>query len=163
MMVTTMLIRRANKRDIDRWMELVDKVRAQFPGLETLVALEKHRRVVLGYMARQAALCAEETGEFVGALLFDREDSTLCFLAVDPTCRRRGVATRLVRQMLSLLDADRDVLVTTYCDGVPEGAAARAFYKWLGFVEGRLTEAFGSPVQEFVLPARTKKGGDLAD
>ena len=27
---------------------------------------------------------------------------------------------------------------------------ARAFYKRLGFTEGKLTEEFGSPVQEFV-------------
>lgn len=32
-----------------------------------------------------------------------------------------------------------------------EGIAARAFYKHLGFVEGKLTEEFGSPIQEFVL------------
>lgn len=28
---------------------------------------------------------------------------------------------------------------------------ARAFYKKIGFTEGKLTEEFGSPVQEFVL------------
>lgn len=41
--------------------------------------------------------------------------------------------------------------MTTYREGVPEGIAARAFYRRLGFAEGRLTEEFGSPVQEFVL------------
>ena len=35
--------------------------------------------------------------------------------------------------------------------GAPAGIAARAFYKRLGFTEGKLTEEFGSPVQEFVL------------
>lgn len=34
---------------------------------------------------------------------------------------------------------------------IPEGIAARAFYKQLGFIEGKLTEEFGSPVQEFIL------------
>lgn len=35
--------------------------------------------------------------------------------------------------------------------GVPEGVAARAFYKRIGFTEGKLTEEFGSTVQEFML------------
>ena len=49
------------------------------------------------------------------------------------------------------LDHERDIIDTTYREGVPEGIAARAFYKHLGFAEGKLTEEFGSPVQEFVL------------
>ena len=45
---------------------------------------------------------------------------------------------------------------TTYCEDVPEGRAARAFYRHMGFLEGRLTEEFGAVVQEFVLPAKSK-------
>ena len=75
----------------------------------------------------------------------------LCFLAVDPACRRQHIAEKLVRYMFTFLDSDRAVTVTTYREGAPEGRAARAFYRHLGFVEGRLTEEFGSPVQEFVL------------
>lgn len=61
------------------------------------------------------------------------------------------IAREMVNHMLSLLDANQDVVVTTYREGDPEGVAARAFYKHLGFEEGRLTEEFGSPVQEFIL------------
>lgn len=53
--------------------------------------------------------------------------------------------------MLTFLDYEKEVVVTTYREGVPEGEAARAFYKRLGFSEGKLTEVFGSPVQEFRL------------
>ena len=53
--------------------------------------------------------------------------------------------------MLSVVDPEKDIVVTTYREGVPEGIAARAFYKRLGFTEGELTEEFGSPVQEFIL------------
>ena len=137
--------------EIDRWMALVDQVKAAFPGLETPEAMAEHRSTVLGFMERNAALCAKINGNIVGALLFSREDSVLCFLAVDPGFRRRHIAEKLVRHMFTFLDADRDVTVTTYREGVPEGRAARAFYRHLGFVEGRLTEEFGSPVQEFVL------------
>ena len=57
----------------------------------------------------------------------------------------------MLSYMFTKLDSSKDIFVTTYRDGVPEGIAARAFYKRMGFVEGKLTEEFGSPVQEFVL------------
>ena len=141
----------AHPCDIDRWMALVDQVKGAFPGLETPEALAEHRSTVLGFMERNAALCARCDGRIVGALLFSREESMLCFLAVDPGFRRQHIAEKLVRHMFTFLDTDRNVTVTTYREGVPEGRAARAFYRHLGFVEGRLTEEFGSPVQEFVL------------
>ena len=141
----------AHPCDIDRWMALVVNVKAAFPGLETPEAMAEHRSTVLGFMERNAALCAKINGNIVGVLLFSREDRVLCFLAVDPGFRRRHIAEKLVRHMFTFLDTDRDVTVTTYREDVPEGRAARAFYRHLGFVEGRLTEEFGSLVQEFVL------------
>ena len=114
--------------DVDNWMHLVNKVKDSFPGLETKEALEEHRHTVLGFMRKGSAICARVNDQIVGALLFSREDS-----------------------MLSLMNEKRDVVVTTYREGVPEGIAARAFYKRLGFVEGKLTEEFGSPVQELIL------------
>ncbi len=53
--------------------------------------------------------------------------------------------------MIIELAAERDIVVTTYRAGVPEGISARTFYKKMGFTEGKLTEEFGSLVQEFVL------------
>ena len=53
--------------------------------------------------------------------------------------------------MFGFLDPQKDVVITTYREGVPEGIATRAFYKRMGLAEGKLTEEFGSPVQEFVL------------
>ena len=114
--------------DVDNWMQLVNKVKDSFPGLETKEALEEHRHTVLGFMRKGSAICARVNDQIVAALLFSREDS-----------------------MLSLMNEKRDVVVTTYREGVPEGIAARAFYKRLGFVEGKLTEEFGSPVQELIL------------
>ena len=114
--------------DVDNWMQLVNKVKDSFPGLETKEALEEHRHTVLGFMRKGSAICARVNDQIVAALLFSREDS-----------------------MLSLMNEKRDVAVTTYREGVPEGIAARAFYKRLGFVEGKLTEEFGSPVQELIL------------
>ena len=141
----------ANACDLDGWMGLVEQARDSFPGLETREALEEHRRTVLEFMGRDAAVCAKIDGRIVGTLLFSRADHMLCFLAVDEAYRRQHIAGNMVAYMLSLMEPGTDIMVTTYRAGVPEGVAARAFYKRLGFVEGRLAEEFGSPVQEFVL------------
>ena len=146
-----MLIELGTKQDIDSWMSLVEKVKDAFPGLETKEALNEHKNTVLDFMSRDSAICAKEQGEIVGTLLFSSENNEICFLAVDAEHRRQHVAEKMVSFMLTKMDSQRDVSVTTYRDGVPEGIAARAFYKRIGFTEGKLTEEFGSPVQEFIL------------
>ena len=138
------------KQDIDSWMNLVEKVKDSFPGLETEEALQEHKKTVLDFMERSSAICAKDQGEVVGTLLFSSENNTLCFLAVDSKYRRQHIVEKMVSYMLTKMDSLKDIYVTTYRDEVPEGAAARAFYKSIGFIEGKLTEEFGSPVQEFV-------------
>ena len=49
----------------------------------------------------------------------------------------------------------KDISLITYQESDPNGQAARAFYKRLGFSESRLTEEFGHPAQEFVLKRQT--------
>lgn len=146
-----MRIRLGRVRDIDSWMKLVEQVKDNFPGLETREALEEHKHTVVDFMNTESAICAEMGGRIVGVLLFSRENGMLCFLAVANEYRRQHIAEKMVSYMLTLMDPDIDIVVTTYRKGVPEGIAARAFYKRLGFQEGKLTEEFGSPVQEFVL------------
>lgn len=141
----------AKNQDIDGWMNLVCKVKENFPGLETEVALKEHRNTVLDFTHKESAICAKIEDKIVGALLFSKDNNMLCFLAVDAEYRRQHIAEKMVSYMLKFLDSKKDIVVTTYREGVPEGIAARALYKHLGFAEGKLTEEFGSPVQEFVL------------
>ncbi len=141
----------AREGDIDGWMNFVNKVKANFPGLETRQALTEHRNTVLEFIKKNSAICAKRDGVIVGTLLFTKDSNVLCFLAVAPECRRQHIAEKMVSEMIPYLTPKKDVVVTTYREGVPEGIAARAFYKHLGFAEGRLTEEFGSTVQEFVL------------
>ena len=141
----------AKNQDIDGWMNLVCKVKDSFPGLETEDALNEHRSTVLAFIHKESAICAKCDDKIVGALLFSKDNNMLCFVAVDAEYRRQHIAEKRVSYMLKFLHPEKDIVVTTYREGVPEGIAARAFYKHLGFVEGKLTEEFGSPVQEFVL------------
>lgn len=146
-----MKIRLAQAQDIDAWMALVEQVRDAFPGLETTEAIAEHWATMLHFIAQSSAICAIDADRIVGILLFSKETGELCFLAVDPACRRQHIAQRLMSFMLNQMDADQDITVTTYREDDPDGRAARAFYKHLGFAEGKLTEAFGHPVQEFIL------------
>ena len=146
-----MNIQLAKPEHIDAWMALVEQVRDAFPGLETAEAMAEHRATVLKFMQSSSAIWAVDAGRVIGTLLFSRENSVLCFLAVDPIYRRQHIARQMVDFMLTQMEDGKDITVTTYREGNPNGIAARAFYKRLGFSEGRLTEEFGSPVQEFVL------------
>lgn len=146
-----MQIRLAQIEDIDRWMELVEKVRSVFPGLETQEALLEYRATVLRFIEDCSAICAIDGIKLVGTLLFSAETNTLCFLAVDPLYRRQHIAQNMVLSMLERMNNMEDITVTTYHEGNPNGIAARAFYKRLGFCEGALTEKFGSSVQQFIL------------
>ena len=129
----------------------MEQVRDAFPGLETAEAMAEHRATVLKFMQSSSAIWAVDAGRVIGTLLFSRENSVLCFLAVDPIYRRQHIARQMVDFMLTQMEDGKDITVTTYREGNPNGIAARAFYKRLGFSEGKLTEEFGSPVQEFVL------------
>lgn len=146
-----MNIQHAKPEHIDSWMALVEQVRDAFPGLETAEAMAEHRATVLQFMQSSSAICAVDGGTIVGTLLFSKENSILCFLAVDPAYRRQHIARQMVNFMLTQMEDGKDITVTTCREGAPNGIAARAFYKRLGFSEGKLTEEFGSPVQEFVL------------
>ena len=146
-----MKIRLACDRDIDAWMSLVKRVRDVFPGLESDKAMSEHRAAVQRFIQQSSAVCAEEDRRILGALLFSKENSMLCFLAVDPNCRRQHIGRELVSFMLTQMDKGKHITVTTYREGDLNGVAARAFYQHLGFSAGRLTEEFGYPVQEFTL------------
>ncbi len=146
-----MVIELATEQNIDPWMDLVNKVKGSFPGLETPEALAEHRNTVLDFMEKGCAICAKADNKIVGTLLFSKEANMLCFLAVDAAYRRQHIAENMVSYMLPFLDSGKDITVTTYRDDVPEGIPARLFYQRMGFAEGKLTEEFGSPVQEFVL------------
>lgn len=146
-----MTIEPGTEQDIDSWMNLVEKVKDAFPGLETRESLNEHKNTVLDFMSKASAICAKEREEVVGTLLFSRVNNMICFLAVDAEHRRQHIAEKMVSYMFTKMDPQSDIFVTTYRNGIPEGVAARAFYKRMGFIEGKLTEEFGSPVQEFVL------------
>ena len=71
-------------QDIESWMELVQQVRWNFPGLETELALEDHRTTVLRIMGEKRALCVKNNDTVIGVLLFSKKHNMICCLAVAP-------------------------------------------------------------------------------
>ena len=53
-----MNIRTAEKNDINNWMNLIDKVKDVFPGLETEEALLEHKNTVLDFIEKGLTVCA---------------------------------------------------------------------------------------------------------
>lgn len=140
----------AGVEHIGAWMELVRDVRDNFPGLETEEKLRQHQETVEKFMRRGEAICALEGERVVGALLYSCKHGMLCFLAVDPACRRRGIARGMVERMLERMP-NGNVRVQTFRQGDPRGASARPFYLSLGFAPDRLSDFEGYPEQDFVL------------
>ena len=148
-----MVIGYGDAAGIDEWMALVKRISPDFPGLETVEALDEHRATVLRFMDERRAICAKDGGKIVGVLLFSKKHNMICCLGVAPEHRRRGIASGLLEKALHELDPARDITVTTFREGDEKGAAPRALYERFGFEAEELLEEFGYPVQRFVLRA----------
>ena len=137
--------------DIESWMELVQSVSWNFPGLESEAAIEDHRKTVLRFMSENRALCVKDDENVVGVLLLSKKHNMICCLAVAPEYRRKGIASALLEKALSALDRSKDITVTTFRDNDEKGIAPRGLYKQYGFTEEKLMVENDFPVQRFVL------------
>ena len=146
-----MKVKYGTSLDIESWMELVQSVSWNFPGLETEAAIEDHRKTVLRFMSENRALCVKDDENVVGVLLLSKKHNMICCLAVAPEYRRNGIASALLEKALAELDSSRDITVTTFRDNDEKGIAPRALYKRFGFAEEKLMIENDYPVQRFVL------------
>ena len=137
--------------DLTSWMELVNHVSWNFPGLETSEAIKEHADTVLHFMKKQQAICVKDGDKVVGVLLFSRTHNMICCLAVSPDYRRKHIGASMLEEALLQLDRTRDISVSTFREEDPKGVAPRALYRKFGFVEDELIEEFGYPNQRFVL------------
>lgn len=144
----------ATALDISSWMELVRIVSWNFPGLETEEKILDYETILIKNIKSESAICAKEQGKVVGILLFSTKHNMLCCMAVHPEYRKKGIATKMITEMLTKLDKTKDIVVSTFRENDEKGIAPRALYKKFGFVEEELIEEFGYPNQRFVLHAK---------
>ena len=117
------------QEDIENWMSLVTQVRWNFPGLETQEKLNEHRATVLKFMDKRQAICIKDENEIAGVMLFSRGHNMICYLAVSPGYRRRGVASILMDEVLTNLDRTKEISVSTFRADDEKGTAPRALYE----------------------------------
>ncbi len=137
--------------DIDAWMDLVKRVKCNFPGLETEKSLDEHKITVLRFMEKKQAICVKNKNDIVGITLFSRGHNMICFLAVSPEQRRKGIASKLLEFALKELNRDNDITVSTFRENDEKGIAPRALYKKYGFTNGELTLEYNYPCQTLIL------------
>ncbi len=140
-----------NEKDIDSWMELVNLVRWNFPGLDTKESICEHRQTVLRFMKDKRALCVRDGNKVVGVLLFSKKHNMICCLAVHPDYRNQGIGSELLAEALNYLDKTQNITVSTFREDDEKGKAPRKLYRKFGFVEDELIEEFGYPNQRFIL------------
>lgn len=146
------------QQDIDLWMALVEEVRWNFPGLETQEKLNEHRATVLKFIDKRQAICVKEGNVIAGVMLFSRGHNMICYLAVSPEYRRRGVASILMDEVLTNLDRTKEISVSTFRADDEKGTAPRALYEKYGFVADELIEEFDYPNQKYILhPAESER------
>jgi len=144
-------ITQAIESDLTKWMLLVDKVRWNFPGLESDEQLEDYRNVVIKNMKRGTALCAKDNEMIVGILIFSIKQKRLGCMAVDPEYRRQEIASKLIENMLSFFRKGDEISVSTFREDDLKGIAPRSLYKKLGFAEAEFIIEFNYPNQMFRL------------
>ncbi len=149
-----MVIELATVEDFDSWMKLVDKVKWNFPGLDSQTEYESYKQTVHKFINRKTAICAKKDNSVIGVLLFSKTKKMLCCMVVDPGCRREGVATEMIKYFLSFFEDKDKISLTTFRESDPKGIAPRALYKKLGFCEDELCVEFNYPHQKFVLNPR---------
>lgn len=137
----------ANSDDIRGWMELVQEVKAAFPGLNET----DYEKRLAEYIERGEAWAIRYNGKIAAALLFSKEQQEIDFLAVAPNYRRRGLAEKLVETAAAQFPVGTQLTVTTYREKDPLGEAARALYAALGFTFGEEVTVFGYPCQKLTL------------
>lgn len=141
----------AKEEDIDSWMRMVHIVKENFPGLETSQQIESYQKTVIKNMNRKTAICAKNSDEVIGVLLFSYNSKCLSCMAVHPEHRRKGIASAMITKMIDLFPKDVDITVTTFRKEDIKGIAPRTLYKKFGFIEDELVEEFDYPNQKFVL------------
>lgn len=144
-------IQYAEIEDVLPVMELVRFISWNFPGLETEEGILDYEKALIKNIQTQSAICAKEADKIVGVLLFSIKNNMLCCLATHPNYRKRGIATKMILEMLTKLDTTKDITVSTFRENDEKGIAPRALYKKLGFVEDELIQEFGYPNQMFIL------------
>ena len=156
-----MLIRWANESDLSAWQAIATEVSQIFEHPadmgQDLEFISHAKSAVLNYEVLTAV--DYMSGCNMGFISFSRAKNTISWFAVSERYRGKGAGERLLKTALRQLDTNKDITVTTFIDGYPQGMAARALYKKYGFTVEKPTTYNGLPRCEMIRPASDQKRG----
>lgn len=138
-------------KDINSWIQMVNIVRDNFPGLETIEKMADYRQTVIKNIKRKTAICVKYENNVVGVMLFSYKSKCLSCMAVHPNHRRKGIASAMIEKMLSLFPNNTDITVTTFRADDIKGNEPRRLYKKYGFEEDEFATEFDYSLQKFIL------------
>ena len=150
-----MRVRRAQREDLNPWLEIVAEVEPLFgPMVDDPV----FRRALSRNISRGTAYCIRERDGSPGARLLaglllsvHPPIYRIGWLAVARSHRRTGLGTALVEHVVEQIPPPAELVVTTFGPGVRGGAPARRFYEQVGFVPAETLQPgpSGTPRQVF--------------
>ena len=139
-------IRKTYTSDIPEALKLAEGLVGLFPGMD-IPEFESSLRAAI---ERGEAITAERHDcGFGGLIIISAAEREIAFLAVDPKTQGVGLGSLLMERAIQQL-GEGEISVTTFMDGVPEGAAARALYKKFGFEDAEQPEILGVTLQRMV-------------
>ncbi|MEW5723010.1 MAG: GNAT family N-acetyltransferase [Thermodesulfobacteriota bacterium] len=131
------LVVKAEEKDLGPWLILASEVEAI---MGPLVSEACFQAALLRTLDLGLAGCVRAGGGPAGAALAGGvllavlpAAYNIEWLAVSPSCRRRGVGRALVEWAFTLAGGPGTMTVTTFAPDDPEGGPAREFYAALGF------------------------------
>lgn len=137
-----MKIQIATMEDFSGWLELAAQVEHLFGPM---VHEDSFLKALEGVILKQQAFCFREQDGAPGTrlcagILVSKEDNEIAWFVVERASRGKGLGRALLSFAMAQLDPSRDISVTTFAPGIPEGLAARALYQNLGFEDRALCE-----------------------
>jgi ribosomal protein S18 acetylase RimI-like enzyme len=141
-----MSIANLNESDIDNCLALMELVKDDFAGYKR----DEFIKMLHNAIAEKEAFIAYNGEEIAGLIAFTHKDHEITFLAVSPHFRHKGIAKRLIGEVVNRFRPGDMLQVVTFRGDDPKGAAAVACYHSCGFKDDKLLEVYGYPCQRMI-------------
>jgi ribosomal protein S18 acetylase RimI-like enzyme len=126
------MIRPATEKDIPHWNTLIKEVE---PLFGKMLDDQNFVNAIQAAIKANIVFCHDDeiTKNLDGAIVVNRDENSIEWLAVSSCAKGHGVGSKLVKKALSELDSNKDVRVQTFSSNIPEGLPARKLYEKFGF------------------------------
>lgn len=126
-------IRLLTRDDLDSFLSLAAQVE---PLFGPMVAEDAFLDGLQNAIASESCFCGVDAhGEITGAVIIDRQQNEICWLAVAGDRRGTGLGRALLDEAVEKLDSHRPIRVQTFAENIVEGLAARKLYLTYGFID----------------------------